>query len=320
MKTRTLVIVLAFLAAASSGWTQKASAAQPVPEMKPGPEIPASPAKPAMSLPQALVLGAVEGITEFLPVSSTGHLLVAQRLMGIGQTAASKEAADAYAICIQLGAILAVLLVSFGRVKSMVRGIAGRDKQGLKLAANLVVAFIPAAVVGFLFEEKIKQYLFGPWYIAAAWIVGGAFILLAMRKKGSEGGLALEELTWQKALIIGLAQCAALWPGVSRSLATIAGGMLLGLSVSATVEFSFLLGLVTLGAATVYEGIKLGPQIISTFGWVSPLAGLLVAGLTAFVAVRWMLSYLRKNSPMVFGWYRLGIGVFLVALILRGYL
>ncbi len=288
--------------------------------MKPGPPItPAAPA-PAMSIPQALVLGAVEGVTEFLPVSSTGHLLIAQRLMGMGRTVESKSAADSYAIVIQLGAILAVLLVSFGRVKSMVLGIVGRDRQGLRLFGNLVIAAAPAAVVGFLFEERIKQYLFSPWYIAAAWIVGGAFILAAMRKKGSEGGLELEGLTWRKALIIGLVQCAALWPGVSRSLATMAAAMLLGLSVPAAVEFSFLLGLVTLGGATVFEGITKGPEIISMFGWLAPVVGLLAAGVTAFVAVKWMLSYLRKNSPLVFGWYRLGIGVFLAALILRGYL
>jgi undecaprenyl-diphosphatase len=326
-KKTAIIIVSMFVFAAALAVAQTTGAGassdstQSVPELKPAViSDSAAVSQTTMSLPQALVLGAVEGITEFLPISSTGHLLVAERLLGIGKTGQARDAADAYAICIQLGAILAVFLVSFGRIKAMVSGIFGRNPQGLKLAGNLVVAFIPAAVIGFVLEDKIKQYLYGPWYIAVAWVVGGLFILLAMRKKGSEGGLALEGLTWQTALIIGLAQCAALWPGVSRSLATIAGGMLLGLSVSATVEFSFLLGLATLGAATIYEGIKRGPEIIALFGWVNPLIGIAAAAVTAFIAVRWMISYLKNNSPMIFGWYRIGIGIFVAALALRGVL
>ncbi len=277
-----------------------------------------SAARSPMSALQAAALGAIEGITEFLPVSSTGHLLVAQKLMGMGDTPRSKDASDAYAICIQLGAILAVLLISFGRIRGMAMGVIGRDKNGLRLFINLVIAFVPAALIGFLLEDRLKQSLFDPPYVAAAWIIGGLFILLFMRKKGAEGGLSVDDMSWRHALIIGLAQIAALWPGVSRSLSTMAAGMLLGLSVSAAVEFSFLLGLVTLGAATVYEGFKRGPEIIAFFGWINPLIGLLVAGITAFIAVKWMISYLTRRSPAVFGWYRIALGVAAAALVIGG--
>jgi undecaprenyl-diphosphatase len=283
-----------------------------------GPVSTPTPTGGSMSIPQAVVLGAVEGITEYLPVSSTGHLLVAQSLLGLWKTPAEKTASDAYAICIQLGAILAVFLIFFGRIKQMVLGIFGKDNAGLKLVGNLIVALIPAAVFGVLLESRIKQYLYGVWPVAAAWFVGGLFILLVLRKKGSEGGLALEGLTWQKALIIGLAQCFALWPGVSRSLATMAAAMLLGLSVPAAVEFSFLLGLLTLGGATVFEGVDKGALIVSTFGWLGPIVGLVVAGITAFVAVKWMISYLNRRSPVIFGWYRLAAAAVATALALVG--
>lgn len=326
------IVFALFLALAVQTASAEASAAPSVGASSPGAadELPSfhagtapappAPARPALSLPQAFILGAVEGITEFLPVSSTGHLLLVQRLLGLTRTQASRDAADAYAIIIQLGAILAVLFVSFGRIKAMARGIAGRDPQGLRLAGALAVAAVPAAAIWLVFENRIKQYLFDPWHIAIAWVVGGAFILLAMRRKGSEGGLPLEGLTWQKALVIGLAQCAALWPGVSRSLVTLAGGILLGLSVPAAVEFSFLLGMVSLGAATIFEAAVRGRQIVSILGWVGPLVGLAAAAITAFLAARWMVSYLNKNSPLAFGWYRIGLGVSVAALIFRGML
>jgi undecaprenyl-diphosphatase len=151
--------------------------------------------------------------------------------------------------------------------------------------------------------------------VTAAWLVGGLLILLLVRRRKGNEGTPLESLTWQQALVIGLAQSIALWPGVSRSLVTMAGGMLLGLSVSAAVEFSFLLGLVTLGAATVYEGVKAGPEIIRMFGWVAPAIGLLVAAVAAFVAVKAMVGYLRTRSLEIFGWYRIGIAILVVFLI-----
>jgi undecaprenyl-diphosphatase len=273
---------------------------------------------PAMSIPQAALLGLVEGVTEYLPVSSTGHLTVVQGLLGLWGTPAEKDASDAYAVCIQAGAIIAVFLISFGRIKAMVRGIFGRDKEGLHLAANLVVAFLPAAAIGLLLENQAKEYLFGIWPVAAAWLAGGLFILFVLSRRKGRGGTDLGALTWKGALVIGVAQVIALWPGVSRSLVTMAAGIFLGMSVSAAVEFSFLLGLVTLGAATIYEGITLGPAIVETFGWVSPVVGILVAAASAFIAVRWMVSYLRTRSLAVFGAYRVAIALVVAALVLTG--
>jgi undecaprenyl-diphosphatase len=292
--------------------------AQETPSFRAGTEQ--SPAAPrsAMSIPQAIILGIVEGITEYLPVSSTGHLNVTQSLLGLWATPEEKSASDAYAICIQAGAIIAVFLIFFARIRKMVRGIVGQDREGLRLFGNVVVAFIPAALIGLVLEESIKKYLYGIWPVVGAWLVGGVFILAFMTRKRGQEGNAMEGLTWRTALLIGLAQVLSLWPGVSRSLVTIAGGLFVGLSVPAAVEFSFLLGLVTLGAATIYEGVKLGHLIVSSFGWASPLIGLLAAAVSAFIAVRWMIGYLQTRSLAIFGWYRIAIGVLVAALVLGG--
>jgi undecaprenyl-diphosphatase len=319
MRTIRIPLVLALacvLAAPVAAQTSDGS----VPSLRAGggPLLPLEPARSSMSVFQGALLGLVEGLTEFLPVSSTGHLAVVQELLGLTATPQEKAASDAFAICIQAGAIIAVFLVSFGRIRKMVSGVFGRDKEGLKLLGKLAVAFIPAAIVGLLLEDKIKQYLFGVWPIAAAWFVGGIFILAVLNRRPQKDGNALESLGWQSALIIGLAQVVALWPGVSRSLVTIAGGLLVGLSVSAAVEFSFLLGLVTLGAATIYEAAHRGPQIVHMFGWAAPAVGLVVAAVAAFAAVRWMVEYLRTRSLGIFGWYRIGAAAAVLLLVAGG--
>ena len=323
MNTRAVLLVAALAALlAAPAFAQKSpGATDEAPSFRAAHgEPPAGPSRPQMSVPQAVLLGAVEGVTEYLPVSSTGHLTVVQSLLGLWATPEEKRASDAYAICIQLGAIIAVFLVSFGRIKGMVRGIFGRDRDGLRLFGNVVVAFIPAAIFGLLFENTIKHSLYGIWPVAAAWLVGGIFILAVLSRRRPRSGAVLETLTWQSALIIGLLQVIALWPGVSRSLVTIAGALFVGLSMSAAVEFSFLLGLLTLGAATIYEGVKLGPEIVRAFGWVSPLVGLVVAGITAFIAVRWMVAYLRTRSLAIFGWYRIAAAVVAGVLVIAGVL
>ncbi|HET6485532.1 MAG TPA: undecaprenyl-diphosphate phosphatase, partial [Spirochaetia bacterium] len=227
-------------------------------------------------------------------------------------------ASNAYAICIQAGAIIAVFVLYFGRIKGMVLGIFGRDRDGLKLLGNLVVALIPAVLFGVLLEDRIKEYLYGVWPVAGAWLVGGVFILAVLARRKSNEGKALESLGTGSALVIGLVQVLALWPGVSRSLATITAGLFVGLSVSAAVEFSFLLGLLTLGGATIYEALKVGPLIVSTFGWLSPVIGLVVAAVAAFIAVRWMVEYLRTRSLAIFGWYRIGIAIVAGVLVVTG--
>ena len=274
----------------------------------------------AMTLGQAMILGLVEGVTEYLPVSSTGHLLFAQRAMGIGESSSlsprerqrTKTASDAYAICIQAGAILAVLGLYVRRVKQIWMGLAGKDPVGLKMAVNIVAGFLPAAIFGLIFAGLIKAYLFGPWPIVAAWFLGGVGILAISRwrkarSQESGSGKLIEELTWQMALVIGIAQCVAMWPGVSRSLVTIVGGVLVGMSLPAAVEFSFLLGVVTLGAATCYDGINHGQIMLETFDFLSLSVGLVVAFLSAVVAVKWMVAYLNRHGLTLFGYYRIVI-------------
>ena len=271
---------------------------------------------------QALILGLVEGLTEYLPVSSTGHLLLAQRLMGIDSSTAS----DAFAICIQAGAILAVLGIYRQRVAQMVMGAVGRNEAGQRLLINLLSAFVPAAVLGLLLEKPIKKYLFGGdewglWPVVAAWFAGGMAILvvsLARRRRGTSPttGFDLEQLTVRMALIVGFAQCIAMWPGVSRSLITIVGGVLVGLSLPAAVELSFLLGVITLTAATAYDALKHGPEMLATYGATPLLIGFGAAWLSAVLAVKWMVGYLKSHGMEIFGWYRVALAFVVAAWLL----
>lgn len=264
-----------------------------------------------MTLLQALVLGIVEGVTEFLPVSSTGHLLLAERALGIERS----EAADAYVICIQAGAIVAVLGLYRERVLQLLRGVAGRDAAGRRLVVQLVVAFLPAAVIGLLFEKKIDELLFGLWPVVIAWAVGGGAILV-LRSRG--GSRTLADIDLRTALLIGLAQCLALWPGTSRSLATILGALALGLSMPAAVEFSFLLGLETLGAATAYKALKHGPEMLDAFG-PAPLAlGFVAATISAAISVKWLVGWLQSHGMEVFAVWRLVLAAIVAGMLAAG--
>ncbi len=279
----------------------------------------------AMAAWEAAILGLVEGLTEYLPISSTGHLLVTQRALGIGEEGRAATAADAYAICIQAGAILAVLGLYFRRAAQMARGLLGRDPAGRRLLINIAAGFAPAAVVGLLLNDLIKRYLFGPWPIVGAWFVGGVAILAVAwwrRARGAHptSGAGLDSLTWRMALLIGLAQCIAMWPGTSRSLVTIVGGVLVGLSLPAAVEFSFLLGAVTLTAATAYDGLDKGAVMVEAYGVPIMLVGFALALVSAMGAVQWMVAYLNRHGLAVFGYYRVAIAVAVAALLLTGWL
>ncbi|MEZ4599344.1 MAG: undecaprenyl-diphosphate phosphatase [Syntrophotaleaceae bacterium] len=286
--------------------------------------------KSGMTLSEALILGVVEGLTEYLPVSSTGHLLVAGRLLGLGEAddgsgveARVKEANDAYTICIQAGAIVAVAGLYFRRLRQMGRGLAGKDATGRNLLINVASGFLPAALIGFLFSGMIKIFLFDIWPVVVAWFVGGVAILgvAALKPKRDRirnPGLSLEEMSWKMALVIGLAQCIAMWPGVSRSLVTIVGGVLAGLSLPAAVEFSFLLGLITLGAATAYDALLHGRLMVETFDALPLIVGLAAAFGSAVLSVKWMVGYLKRHGLALFGFYRIAAALVTGALLLSG--
>jgi undecaprenyl-diphosphatase len=272
---------------------------------------------PRLTLGRSIVLGIVEGVTEYLPVSSTGHLILAQRAMGIENSGA----ANAYAICIQFGAICAVLGLYRRRVREMVWGVFGRGEPGRRTAWNLVAAFLPAAVFGLMFDKTIERHLFGLRPVVIAWFVGGVAILVVAwhrRGRSPHEGDALEQLSWRGAVWIGLVQCLAMWPGTSRSLVTIVGGVMVGLSVPAAVEFSFLLGVVTLGAATGYKAHTHAPLMFETYGWANLLLGFLAATVSAVAAVKWMVSYLNRHGMAVFGYYRLVLAALVATLLMTG--
>ena len=265
---------------------------------------------------EAVILGLVEGITEYLPVSSTGHLLATNEFLGLNETAESTAAADTFAICIQVGAILAVLVLYWSRIRQMLDGLFGRSEEGRKVLFAVIAAFIPTAIIGVFLRGFVKDRLFGLTPITIAWLVGGLIVLALVRSKWFDrAGHELRDLTVQHAALIGVAQAVALWPGVSRSLVTIIAGVAVGMRLAAAVEFSFLLGLLTLTAATVLEGADNGQAMLDTFGWVTPLIGLVVAFVSAAAAVRWMVDWLNKRGFAIFGWYRVAIGVLGLALI-----
>ena len=268
-----------------------------------------------LSLLEAIILGLVEGLSEYLPISSTGHLLVATELLGISDGSQEVEdALEAYAICIQAGAILAVLVVYRERIQQMLEGLLGRSEEGRRILFAVILAFIPTALIALATQDFVRDKLFGTAAIASAWLVGGLVILYLSRTGFMDrAGLELPDITVRHSLIIGALQAIAIWPGVSRSLVTILAGVLVGLSLRAAVEFAFLLGLLTLSAATAYEGLNQGPEMIELFGWFTPLVGLVVAFISAVLAVRWMVSWLNEKGFDVFGWYRIviGLGTFL---------
>jgi len=270
-----------------------------------------------LTILQAIILGLVEGLTEYLPVSSTGHLLVANELLGLNDTPESEAAIETYAICIQVGAIIAVLFLYWERIRQMIEGLVGRSEEGRNILGAVLIAFTFTAVIGLASEDVVKERLFGVAPVAAAWIVGGLVILVLSRigwfdKVGRELGT----LTWQNAIVIGIMQAIAMWPGVSRSMITIIAAVLVGLSLRAAVEFSFLLGLLTLSAATAYEGLQGGEELIDTFGILTPAIGLFVAFVSAMVAVKWMVNWLNEKGFAIFGWYRIAVG--LLAFLLLG--
>jgi len=284
-------------------------------------------------VPQAVVLGAVEGITEFLPISSTGHLVLTERLFGLGGTSRALTALDSYAVIIQGGAILAVAWLFWDRLLGLALALGGMLRlpgfrrevapSDRRLALAVVVALAPAGLIGFLLGDAAQHHLFSPVPIALAWLAGGGALLATagwLHRRGTEGAawVGLDSVTARQALLVGLAQVLALWPGVSRSLVTIAAGCLVGLSLTAAVELSFLLGFFLLVGASGLEIVKHGGDIVAAFGWADPLLGLGVAFVSAIAAIRWLLRVISGRSLAGFGWYRLAAGALALALVAAG--
>ncbi len=264
---------------------------------------------------QAVVLGLVEGITEYLPVSSTGHLILVSDLLGLADPG-QKAAVDAFNIVIQGGAIAAVLGLYRGRVRSMLRGLAGRDPAGMRLLVNLSVAFLPAALLGPLLDDLIERRLFYSGPVLAALAAGGVWMIWLGRPGARQGDQGIDDLQLRRALAIGLLQCVAMWPGTSRSMMTIAGATMLGMRARDAAEFSFLLGLPTLGSACAYKLVQNlagapGEQLFAVLGAWPVLLGFGVAALSAALAVRWLVSFLGRHGLAPFGWYRIALALVL---------
>jgi undecaprenyl-diphosphatase len=247
----------------------------------------------------------VEGLTEFLPISSTGHLILTASLLGW-----TGEQVKLFNVVIQTGAILAVLSVYAERLWGTLRGL-GSERQAQRFAANVLIGFVPAALLGVLLAGFIKSVLFNPLVVAAGFIVGGLIILWAEHRQRDGRHVRIHEVDdvrWRDALKVGLVQCLALIPGTSRSGATIIGGMLLGLSRKAATEFSFFLAIPMIFGAAGYDLMKNHGLVriddLPLFG-----VGLVVSWLAAWVCVRWLLNYVTRHTFVPFGWYRIGFGI-----------
>ena len=252
---------------------------------------------------KAAIMGVVEGLTEFLPVSSTGHLILAGSLLGF-----TDDKSKVFEIAIQTGAIFAVMLVYWQRLRDTVTQL-GSSRRAQRFVVNVAIAFLPAVVLGLLFGKAIKAHLFTPAVVASTFILGGFVILWAERRTATTVRVnEVDDMSPLDALKVGLAQCLALVPGTSRSGATIIGGMLFGLSRKAATDFSFFLAMPTLIGAGAYSLFKeralLSVADIPMFG-----VGLLVSFISAWLCVRWLLRYISTHNFVPFAWYRIVFGV-----------
>jgi undecaprenyl-diphosphatase len=297
-----------------------------------------------LSIADAVTLGVVEGVTEFLPISSTGHLIIASRVLGLeseqpltgrdgqplwyrapsakhpaGVPLTLKQAADTYSIVIQFGAIAAVALLYWSQFVAMGQGLLGRNTAGLRLLINLLIAFAPAAVVGLLLKDWIDAKLFSVGAVIIAQAAGAGLMFFAehwrrrhFKVPSVDDGLS--QLAPHQAAGIGVLQDLALWPGTSRSMTTIVGGYFAGLEPRRAAEFSFLLGFVTLTAATGFKSVTSGAAMIQVFGWPHVLLGCAVAAVTAGLSVRWLVGWLTRHGLAAFAYYRLAMAAVLVVL------
>lgn len=299
-----------------------------------------------LSAANAIVLGVIEGVTEFLPISSTGHLIIATKAMGLeseqqltdssgellwhkkpsekhpeGVPLTLKLAADTYTVVIQIGAIIAVVLLYWRQLMSMAVGLLGRSNSGVRLLRNIILATLPVAVVGLTLGDWVSDHLFSVPAVIGAQAVGAFLMLWAERWRRANAGIGYSrndpsDLTPRKALGIGLAQCIALWPGSSRSMVTIVGGYLAGLTPVKAAEFSFLVGLPVLAGAALLKTVKSGSAMVEVFGWANLLLGGIVAAISAAIAVKFLVTFLSRNGLALFAYYRLILAVVLTVLYL----
>ncbi len=259
---------------------------------------------------KAAIMGIVEGLTEFLPISSTGHLILAGALLGFDD-----DKAKVFDIAIQTGAILAVIIVYWQKIRDTVVALP-TQKQAQRLAFNVLIAFLPAVVMGLLFGKAIKAHLFTPVVVATTFIIGGFIILWAEKRQSNVATAAriqdADDMTFMDAIKVGLVQCLAMIPGTSRSGATIIGGMLLGLSRKAATDFSFYLAIPTLIGAGAYSLIKeralLSMADAPLFG-----VGLLFSFISAWLCIRWLLKFIATHSFVGFAYYRIAFGLVVLA-------
>ena len=255
---------------------------------------------------KSLIMGIVEGLTEFLPVSSTGHLILAGSLLGM-----TGDKMKVYEIVIQAGAILAIVWEFRKKFIDVALGVLRKDKKAWRFAINLGVAFVPLAVLGIVFGKILKEHLFKPIPVALAFIIGAFVILWAERRKHKIAIDSIDAMTWKDALKVGLAQCFALIPGTSRSGATIIGGMLFGLSRQAATEFSFFLAVPTLLAACAYELFKERALLSAAdAGWFG--VGIVASFVSALLCVRWLLRFIGTHDFKPFAWYRIAFGIIIL--------
>lgn len=256
-----------------------------------------------MLLVKAAIMGIVEGLTEFLPISSTGHLILTGSLLGMHD-----DKAKVFDIAIQTGAIFAVVLVYWQKITQTLRDLPSKP-QAQRFALNVLIGFIPAVILGLLFGKAIKAHLFTPVVVASTFILGGIIILWAERRPATATRIQeVDAMTPMDALKVGLVQCLAMVPGTSRSGATIIGGMLLGLSRKAATDFSFFLAIPTLIGAGVYSLYK-ERAILSVADTPMFLVGLVFSFISAWLCVKWLLRYIASNNFVPFAWYRIAFGL-----------
>jgi undecaprenyl-diphosphatase len=264
-------------------------------------------------LVKAAIMGVVEGLTEFLPISSTGHLILAGALLGMDD-----EKAKVFDIAIQTGAILAVIIVYWQKIRQTMVSLP-TERQAQRFSLNVLIAFFPAVILGLLFGKAIQANLFTPAVVASAFIIGGFIILWAEKRQQSVVRINdVDEMSWKDALKVGLVQCVAMIPGTSRSGATIIGGMLLGLSRRAATDFSFYLAIPTLigaGAYSLYkERALLAVDDVPMF-----VVGLVFSFISAWLCVRWLLRFISTHSFTPFAWYRIAFGIIVLTTSMTGW-